>query len=887
MRVVDIWPQQFGKRLSRLQLPESNFVVIFGKNGTGKSTYADLLVALLLDKYDPALMWRHGTPGTQVRGEINLAEGSDAIRIEFEAEAEVPARSTRTKRQTSNPKSNLWTAIEKQVESEIIRNIYRVDSIEIVASLQNDLKEEGIAALKKRFKNYASGDKRGVNYTAIIDSYRQYAKSLVESDSQVRRGRNATKSEYDKRIEERAQAETSQAEVERYESAAARLNEQIADLGRDAEILRRRLQALDLTGPLQDSDVRGKEARDEVDRLEAAGLLISERFSLIVESLEEESARLKSLAESREHENISSLRHLLAERQTAIQSQVKQLGIQGDAAVLFDRILANTDRDSAFARLNTAIEQRSAQRREIDKINIVEAREKLATQVAYVDGLEDRWNRLRIQDAANDPIDPAELWKSEVFGANVSRQAPASSFERAALFLAAVAALVLGVTGDSASARIGGIVVALILGGLTAKNYLRKVNRQDGVGTADGDILDATRALADELLQARKTRDDLSKDLAWREVRITEVTLRHDEASSEIRKILSLWGFRENPEITTSEAVAYQTALNRLSSDLSDKSALESRLEAAEGISAAQAKEFERVSAQVRKVLMTVSINVDLAAEGSPQSAVRRLEALIRDYILQEGLRKAMRDREKMVDRVPSDLKDLVDHYLEMSEDERHVERLTIDDKLSKLAEEIKNRKTTLTDAESNRKILLQTARLPQLNEQISSLRGELDSLERSAALKKLQATLLEQLAKVRQEDATPELEKRVAQIALTGAPEWKSIRRAEDETFWVTKDGVEVRDSELSSGELSVLFLAIRIAMIQQEDQKENALRIPLICDDPLLHLDEARLTSTFTMMVNELADRQTLYFTCKPEIRELARSLNVPIIDLDERSR
>ena len=93
MRVVDIWPQQFGKRLSRLQLPEDDLIVIFGRNGTGKSTYADLLIALLLDKYDTALMSRHGRPGTQVRGEINLAEGDESVRVEFDVEAKVPDRS--------------------------------------------------------------------------------------------------------------------------------------------------------------------------------------------------------------------------------------------------------------------------------------------------------------------------------------------------------------------------------------------------------------------------------------------------------------------------------------------------------------------------------------------------------------------------------------------------------------------------------------------------------------------------------------------------------------------------------------------------------------------------------------------------------------------------
>ena len=110
--------------------------------------------------------------------------------------------------------------------------------------------------------------------------------------------------------------------------------------------------------------------------------------------------------------------------------------------------------------------------------------------------------------------------------------------------------------------------------------------------------------------------------MAGREVRITEANTRHDKATAEIKQILSSWGLRENPELTTVEAVAYQTALNRLSSDLSDKSSLEGRLVAAEATATKEAEDYSKISAQVRKALMTASLDIDLAAEGSPQAAV-------------------------------------------------------------------------------------------------------------------------------------------------------------------------------------------------------------------------------------------------------------------------
>jgi len=54
----------------------------------------------------------------------------------------------------------------------------------------------------------------------------------------------------------------------------------------------------------------------------------------------------------------------------------------------------------------------------------------------------------------------------------------------------------------------------------------------------------------------------------------------------------------------------------------------------------------------------------------------------------------------------------------------------------------------------------------------------------------------------------------------------------------------------------------------------------LPLLCDDPLLHLDDGNTRKAFEMMSCQADGHQILYFTCKNDIVDMARSIGVPVV-------
>lgn len=202
MRISVINPKFFGKYKHdrRLELEDSSMIVVYGLNEAGKSTFVDCAVTLLSTKYDSSLLSAYGEPGTVLKGEVSLTENGETLDIAFKSEAKIPKRSSDVQRTPKPMTSDLWQKI-KNLEPEIIRNLYRVNSNEI---------SDG-ESTKKKLRQYELGDKRGVSVLSKIDSYRERRRNyerVVEDLLEECRNLEGTKREVSQTSEEHSKNET-------------------------------------------------------------------------------------------------------------------------------------------------------------------------------------------------------------------------------------------------------------------------------------------------------------------------------------------------------------------------------------------------------------------------------------------------------------------------------------------------------------------------------------------------------------------------------------------------------------------------------------------------------------------------------------------------------
>ena len=79
-------------------------------------------------------------------------------------------------------------------------------------------------------------------------------------------------------------------------------------------------------------------------------------------------------------------------------------------------------------------------------------------------------------------------------------------------------------------------------------------------------------------------------------------------------------------------------------------------------------------------------------------------------------------------------------------------------------------------------------------------------------------------------------------------------------------------------------MYLSFRLAMADQDAKnKRGGLKIPLICDDSLVHFDDERAEATLPIL-KKIAEenRQVILFTCHKRTRDSAEAKGVKVIEL-----
>lgn len=199
---------------------------------------------------------------------------------------------------------------------------------------------------------------------------------------------------------------------------------------------------------------------------------------------------------------------------------------------------------------------------------------------------------------------------------------------------------------------------------------------------------------------------------------------------------------------------------------------------------------------------------------------------------------------------------------------------------------------------------------LRSISEQIGELRhtrSELAAAEELAALAMERGTLreaqeelavqavtaawanrvLRSVADEYERDHQPAIIERTSQLARSVAPSWDGlvVRASESNGFELVvrqAGGRTVAADHLSTGGRALLYLALRVAMADHDAQLRGV-SVPLVCDDPLVHLDDRRAAQAMDVLRDaaELG-RQVVIFTCLERTVAAAVSAGAGVVRL-----
>ena len=149
----------------------------------------------------------------------------------------------------------------------------------------------------------------------------------------------------------------------------------------------------------------------------------------------------------------------------------------------------------------------------------------------------------------------------------------------------------------------------------------------------------------------------------------------------------------------------------------------------------------------------------------------------------------------------------------------------------------------------------------------------------------RLLSHLLKDTANTHLGDNTGKIVERASDLAAKVAVDWSGIRTVEDDSkkrrIHVEGSNGDFEDDLLSTGGRSLLNLTFRLATITVEAERLPVL-LPVILDDPFVHLDDTRRAAAFAMLNEFSTAHQVLYFTCHKQHAQMAEAAGANRISL-----
>ena len=161
-----------------------------------------------------------------------------------------------------------------------------------------------------------------------------------------------------------------------------------------------------------------------------------------------------------------------------------------------------------------------------------------------------------------------------------------------------------------------------------------------------------------------------------------------------------------------------------------------------------------------------------------------------------------------------------------------------------------------------------------ELNLAVSELEDERDELvARRDAQALAAATLLEVIDKFEKENQAP-LVKRANELLNAVAPGYGDLIYSHSGSGpIIERDGAggRLNSSKLSTGSRALVYLALRLAFVEA-DNDQRGISLPVLCDDPLVHIDDERAPEVMRFLAQASQTRQVILFTCHEGTRDVA---------------
>lgn len=299
-------------------------------------------------------------------------------------------------------------------------------------------------------------------------------------------------------------------------------------------------------------------------------------------------------------------------------------------------------------------------------------------------------------------------------------------------------------------------------------------------------------------------------------------------------------------------------------------------------------EERERAQQTYRALIATVADEVGGQRPERVAERVHELAALAeRRRELEHRIAGIERDRDARLGDRPA-VRELVERELPVDE----LERLLHDHETAEAeagataqsSSEQVGRLETLRDE------LVATERVAALELALGTEQEHLADLVAETAAHALAARLLRDVAGEYERANQPAMVARATELARSVAPDWQHVvvRPSSSgdglDVVIRQRSGAEVPARQLSTGARALLYLAFRIALAEH-DATRRGVRLPLLCDDPLVHLDDLRAREVVPLLATAAADgHQVLLFTCHERTVHAAREVGAAVVRLDE---